>query len=1061
MQWSLGPIVLAASNSRNMKPEKHGPQNLYRSLILLLFFLSATSAYSQRTITGTVLDAETNDPLIGASVTVEGQSGMGTVTDLDGNFSLEVPDGTESIDVSYTGYTTESVPITGRSTVQVNLTNGAILNEVVVIGYGTQKKADVTGAIASFNADNLDERPIARVDQALVGQMAGVRVQQTSGVPGAGFSIQVRGTGSIGANNEPLYVIDGFPLEVAGQNSGGGFGQGNPLDNISPNDIASIEVLKDAAAAAIYGSRASNGVVLITTKQGNQGQAQISLNTSYGWNKTAKKLDVLSAEEWVDRAQEVIDYNWVNSGEGRTVDQTAAQREEILGGFNSNLIKDPRWEQPGHPGLMYVDWQDEVFRTGAVQNHSLSARGGNDFVRYYVSGDYLDSEGIALGVGYKQYSGRANVEVTASDRLTLGLNIAPSYSIASDPGVEGKDQQMHIAAGLVPVVEDTVGLNANTGPYGVYNWGNSRSSPVRVIENSIGDSKIFRTISTLFAEYRLMDGLRFRTSFNLDNADQTQKRYTPAFVTRNRTAGGDFSGYRRQTFVTENTLSFDRTLGSAHNVSAVLGTSYNTSKFDNFAIRTAGGFNSEVITTLNAANINPNSTFTAETENTLVSFFGRVQYSLNDRYLLTGSLRRDGSSRFGPDTKWGTFPSVSVGWRVSEEAFMQNVRRLNTLKVRGSWGLSGNNGIGNYSHVSILGFDNYSFGGALAAGQVPTNFANSGLSWETSETINIGLDIGLFENRIYTSFDYYTKRNSDLLLSIPIPTAVGFSSALTNIGEVLNKGWELEVTSRNLTGEFRWTTNLNFSHNTNEVVQLGPENAPILGGAFDINHNVLMVGEPMYTLYLVQQDGILSQADIEAGAALYGNQVEGDPRYVDADGDGVITPDDRVLSGHPNPDYVWGVTNTISYKGFDLSVLVQGQWGGKIYSTFGRGMDRTGMGFVENTLGLHRDRWRSPQDPGAGERGKAYSSFGRIKNTDWLYPSDYWRVRNITLGYDLGSLIAVNGISKARIYMNVENYFGGDKYDGGYNPEAVNNSGDDYGAFPLAKSIVFGLNLSF
>ncbi|MBB4080980.1 TonB-linked SusC/RagA family outer membrane protein [Lewinella aquimaris] len=1044
-----------------MKPTIFATTRLKRILLLALILGGVHTAWGQQTLSGSVYDEENGEPLIGASIIIPGGTGLGTVTDINGEFALELPEGVEEVEISYTGYAPQIISTVGRSEITVNLASGAVLDEVVVIGYGTQKKADVTGAIASFDAENLDERPIVRVDQALVGQMAGVRVQQTSGLPGAGFSIQIRGTGSIGANNEPLYVVDGFPLEVSGQSSSGGFGQGNPLDNISPNDIQSIEVLKDAAAAAIYGSRASNGVVLITTKQGNQGRAQISLNTSYGFNKTAKKLDVLSAEEWVDRAQEVIDYNWVNSGEGRTASQTSAERQAIIGGFNSNLIKDERWDPPGHPGLTYVDWQDEMFRTGALQNYSLSARGGNDFVRYYVSGDYLDSEGIAIGVGYKQYSARANLEVTANDRLTLGVNIAPSYSIASDPGVEGKDQQMHIAAGMAPVVEDSVGLDANTGRFGVYNWGNSRSSPVRVIENSIGDRKIFRTLSTVYAEYQLAEGIRFRSSFNLDNVDQNDKSYVPAFVTRNRTAGGSYTGYRRQTFVNENTVSIDRTLGTIHSLSAVLGTSYNTSKFDNFAIRVSGGFNSDVVTTLNAANINAGSTFTAETRNTLVSFFGRLQYSLNDRYLLTGSLRRDGSSRFGPDTKWGIFPSVSAGWRVSEEPFMQNVGLINTLKLRGSWGISGNNGIGNYSHVSILGFDNYSFGGSLAPGQVPGNFANSALSWEKSETINFGLDLGFFENRIYTSFDYYTKRNSDLLLSIPVPTAVGFSSALTNIGEVLNQGWEIELTTRNLTGGFKWNTSINFSHNTNEVVQLGPENSPILGGAFDINHNILKVGEPMYSLYVVQQDGILSRADIEAGVALYGNQVEGDPRYVDANGDGVISPEDRVLSGHPNPDYVWGITNSFNFKGFDLSVLLQGQWGGKIYSTFGRGLDRTGMGFAENTLGLHRDRWRSAEDPGAGQRGKAYSSFGRIKNTDWLYPSDYWRVRNITLGYDLGSLIQVNGISKARIYANVENYFGGDKYDGGYNPEAVNNSGDDYGAFPLSKSVVFGLNLTF
>ncbi|GLR18975.1 SusC/RagA family TonB-linked outer membrane protein [Portibacter lacus] len=1018
------------------------------------------STFAQRTITGVITDSKDNLPLIGANVLVPNTS-IGTITEIDGSFTLSVPEDSKSLEISYTGYANKIISIDGVSNVSASLDLGQIIDEVIVIGYGTQKRADVTGAIASYSAEKIDERPINRIDQALVGQLAGVRVKQTSGLPGAGFSIQVRGTGSIGANNEPLYVIDGFPLEVSSQSSSGGFGTGNPLDNINPNDIESIQVLKDAASAAIYGSRASNGVVLITTKKGGDGKAKINLNVSYGFNETAKKLDVLSAEEWVDRASEMIDYAWVNSAEGRTASQSSAEREAILGGFNRNFIKDDRWAQPGHPGLVYIDWQDELFRRGALQNYSLSAQGGNKYAKYFVSGDYLDSEGIAIGVGYKQFSARANMEVTASDRLTIGINIAPSYSIASNPGVEGKDQQMHIAAGMVPVSEESVGLDVNVGNNTPYTWGSSRSSPVRVVENTIGDSKIFRTIGTVFGKLELAEGLNFKTSFNLDNVDQSRKSYTPAWVTRNRTSGGGFSGYKRQTFVSENTLSFDRTFGGAHNVNTIIGTSYNTSKFDAFRIGVSGGFNSDVITTLNAANINPGGTNTTETQNTLISFFGRLQYNFADKYLLSGSLRRDGSSRFGPDTKWGVFPSISAGWRISEEAFLKQVDAISSLKIRGSWGISGNNGIGDYSHVSILGFDNYSFGNSLASGQVPSNFANSRLGWEKSETIDVGFDLGLFNNRVYASFDYYTKRNSDLLLKIPIPTAVGFSSALTNIGEVLNKGWEVELTTRNLTGKFSWSTSVNLSHNTNEVLQLGPENTPILGGAFDINHNILMVGEPMYSLYVVQQEGILSASDIENGAALYGKQVEGDPKYFDADGDGVITPDDRILSGHPNPDYTWGINNTFKFAGFDLGVLLQGQWGGKIYSTFGRGLDRTGMGPVENTLGLHRDRWRSPEDPGAGLRGKANSSFGRIKNTDWLYDNDYWRVRNITLGYNLGDVINIKGISSARIYVNAENFFGADKYAGGFNPEAVNNSGDDYGAFPLSKSLVGGLNFTF
>ncbi|MEQ9441329.1 MAG: TonB-dependent receptor [Cyclobacteriaceae bacterium] len=1013
----------------------------------------------EKTLTGQVTDMETDDPLPGVNVVVKGTT-IGTVTDIEGNYRLTVEDNVETLVFSSVGYTSEEVTIGNQTVINLSLAPDIqSLSEVVVVGYGTQKKADITGAIATMEAKSIEERPLARVDQALVGQMAGVRVQQTSGVPGKGFRVQVRGTGSINANNEPLYVIDGFPLEVAGQNSSGSFSGGSPLDNINPNDIATIQVLKDASAAAIYGSRASNGVVIITTKSGETGKARISFNAYSGWQEPTKHLDVLTADEWVDRAIEMVNYSWVNSGDGRTADQTTAERQAIVGGFDRNVMIDERWQQPGHPGLTYLDWQDEFFRKGILQNYALSATGGNEFVKYYVSGDLLDQEGVAVGVNYRRYSARANVEVQASDKVKFGLNISPTYSIINDPGVEGKDQLTHITVGMVPVVEDSVGVLTGVAPNEIYTWGNSRVSPVGAAQAVVGENRTFRTLSTAYVQYDVLEGLSLKTSFNLDNNDTEIKGYTPSRVSRNRNTTGSFDGFRRQTFVNENTISFDRTFAEQHQVSAVAGISYSFSKLNSWEI--SGTFPSEGVTTLNAATIQPNSTSTFETQNVLLSYFGRVQYNFDDRYLLTASMRRDGSSRFGQETKWGIFPSASVGWRVSEENFMENVAAVSDLKLRASWGLAGNNGIGDYSHIALLDIANYSFGGALGSGLVPQNYANPNLSWEQSETVDIGFDLGLLDNRVYASFDYYTKRNTDLLLNIPVPSATGFTTALTNIGEVLNKGWEVELTSRNLTGPLQWTTNVNFSHNTNEVVQLGPENTPILGGDFDINHNILKVGEPMYSFYVVQQIGILSQQDIDNGAALYGTEQAGDPKYLDANDDGVIDPDDRVLSGHPNPDYVWGVTNRLSYKGFDLSVLVQGQWGNKLYSTFGRAMNRTGMGFVDNALGQWADRWRSAEDPGNGEVPKANSNFGRIKNTDWLYDASYIRVRNITLGYNLGSLINSSFISAARVYVTAENYFGHDNYTGGFNPEAVNTSGDDYGAFPLPKSVIFGVNLTF
>ncbi|MCH4551735.1 SusC/RagA family TonB-linked outer membrane protein [Aestuariibaculum lutulentum] len=1028
-------------------------------LSLLVFTLMYTTSYAQeKTVSGTVTD-QSNLPLPGVNVLVKGAS-RGTTTDFDGNFNISVSSG-ETLVFSYVGFKSAEQVVGSESVYNISLeTDNAQLDEVVVVGYGTQKKTSITGAVASFSAEGLDERPLVRMDQALVGQLAGVRVKQTSGVPGAGFTIQVRGSGSINASNEPLYVVDGFPLDTDGQPS-----------NLNPNDIESIQVLKDASSTAIYGSRGSNGVVLITTKRGKSGKPKISFNTYAGWNETVKKLDVLSAEEWVERAIEHQNYAYVRNygNQGATSSDTNDQRRAILGlgpdDINTAYMYDERWLMPGHPGLDYVDWQDLYFRKGLVQSYQLSATGGNDKARYYISGDYSDQEGIAIGVNNERFNLRANVEVSPSENLKFGINLAPSFGTIDDPGVEGKDAITHIIVGMTPVVESSVGaLYTNTGDFTRYAWAGSRVSPLAEATFNKRTTKRFRNLATVFLEYEFLKGLKYKGTINSDLQMNTTNRFTPSWITRNRTASGSKTGDTRTSFVTEHTLNYVKSFGN-HNLNALAGYSYNEFNFEDYSI-SATGFPSDDIETLNVASTTSGST--SKSKNTLISYFGRLQYDYNEKYFFQATLRRDGSSRFGDNTKFGTFPSLSAGWRITEEDFMKDNGIFNELKLRGSWGLSGNNNIGNYESIANLSNTNYSFGGSFASGQSPSNFANPDLSWEKSESINIGLDIGLFNSRIFTSLEYYTKRNTDLLLSIPVPTSSGFGTALTNIGEVLNKGWEVELTTRNLVGgDFTWTTSANLSHNTNEVKQLGPNNTPILGGSWDITHNILEVGKPMYTLFLVQQDGLLTTEDINNGVPMYGNQEAGDPKYVDQNGDGVITADDRTYSGHPDPSYVWGITNTFKYKGFDLSVQLQGQWGGKIYSTFGRAMYRTGMGIPDNTLGLARDRyiWQEgaivTEADLAGKTRKSPSSFGRIKNTDWLYDNDYWRVRNISLGYDLGSQIQSELISGARIYFTMENWFGGDKYDGGFNPEAVNNSGDDYGAFPLSRSIILGLNLNF
>lgn len=1041
---------------------------LFAIKIILIAVLFSSVQVNAQTVTGTISDASTGQPLPGVNISIEGTT-IGTISDIQGQYSITVPGPETSLRFSFIGYVSQTVIVSNRTTIDVEMAlEQTELSEVIVVGYGTQKRGDITGSVAVMDADQLDERPLTRIDQALVGQMAGVRIKQTSGVPGEAFSIQVRGSGSITANTEPLYVIDGFPLEVSSQNTSGNYAAGNPLDNLNPNDIESIQVLKDASAGAIYGARGSNGVVLITTKKGQSGKARISFNVYTGWNEAQRQCEVLSGEQWVERATEMINYNYLRNDPGtqnRQVTDDYDTRLSNIGSFNSSQILDPRWAMPGHPGLIYYNYQDEAFRRGPVTDYQLSATGGNEYVNYYISGDVLDETGYLIGTDYRRFAFRSNIEAKASEKLTFGLNLAPSYSIQNDPGAEGKDNQMHLIAGFTPVSEDTVGLYMNTGDYPRYTWGGSRNSPIMVMKHTTGRATIFRTLATAYAAYDLIEGLTFKTTFNLDNAQQQRKFYRPAWVSGNpgaRQASGSYSGYNRLTFVNENTLSYNATFGE-NTISAVAGISYSNNTFSNFRISSTGGFTTDYITTLNdAVGINGSSTDTRESRNVLLSYFGRVQYDYQSKYLFTATLRRDGSSRFGNDTKWGIFPSVSAGWRISEESFMDNVSAINNLKIRASWGISGNEAMGgDYESIALLESANYVFNNTFVAGQAPSNFPNSDLGWESSESINLGVDFGIMQNRLFGSFEYYNKVNSDLLLEIPVPSATGFTTALTNIGKVENRGWDLELGGRILTGSLNWTANLTLSHNRNEVLQLGPDNAPILGGAFDINHNILTVGEPMYSIYVVKQDGILSQADIDAGAALYGTQTEGDPKYVDYLEDGVIDADDRQILGHPDPNYIWGVTNSFHFKGFDLTMLVQGQRGGTLYSIFGRAVNRTGTGIADNVLATWDKRWRSPSDPGDGLVGKTTGSFGRIKNTDWMYPNDYWRIRNITLGYDMGRIINTKIFSGFRLYATAENWFGQDKYVGGFNPESVNTEGEDYGAAPLTKSIIFGVNLSF
>jgi TonB-dependent starch-binding outer membrane protein SusC len=1079
-----------------------------RNVITTCLLLISTFTFSQPNfiVTGRVTD-EANKPLEGVTVQVKGANTV-TTTAENGAFEISLPSEKSVLVLSHVGY--EQQEITVGATRQISISMKAAANSmenVVVIGYGTQKRRNVTGAVSSLDARNLEERPLLRVDQAMVGQLAGVRVKQTTGTPGKGFSIQIRGSGSISGGNEPLYVIDGFPLTVNSSNtSNGSFSTGNPLDNINPNDIESIQVLKDAAAAAIYGSRASNGVVIITTKQGHSGKAKISVNVYGGYNEAAKKLEMMNGQQWIDQATEVINATYVAQFKsvGATANDDMATRLSRVGGNNPNYIPDPRWSMPGHPGLQFIDWQDEIERKGQIQNYEVSASGGNDVVKYFLSGNYGSQQGFVINTDYKSYSLRANLEVNPIKILKLGVNVAPTFSVAQDPGVEGKDQIFHQALSLAPVQEDTVGLFPNTGKNFEYFWSSSTNSPYGKLIYNNGTNKRYRTLGTIYADLQIIKGLNFKSSVNLDNVDNIGTTYVP-YITTGRSqevmnangtvtstpsnnprvfngsnvltvnTSGTYRSYRRQTFVNENTLTYNTVIASAHTINVLGGFAYNRDRLDQTSLSSSGGFKSASIQTLNdAVAVTGNTT---STQSVLISYFARLQYGYKDKYFLSGSIRRDGSSRFGINDQFGTFPSASLKWIVTQEDFMKSLDVISDLGLRASYGTNGNDNLPNdYASIATIGSAGYVLGStpAVVIGQAPNVLANPDLRWEKSQTYDVGIDFGILKNRITGSFDYYNKLNTDLLLNVQVPEVTGFTSYLTNVGSVRNIGQELEITSRNLVGKFQWITSANLTHNTNKIESLAPgQNQIIIPNGFTVSDAILRVGSPINSIYVLKVLGFLTAKDIADKVPTYGpNEQPGDFKFEDFDGDGKITEADKQIVGHPNPDYTYGITNTFRYKGFDLNVLIQGQWGGSIYSQFGRSITRPGQGRSDNHPASFVNRWYSETNPGEGRFSKAYSTFNSpiTAATDWLYSSDYVRVRNITLGYNLKNAIKKNFLQDARLYLTLENFFGHDKYVNGLNPEATNTSissnsaypeAGDYGAMPLSKSLIVGLNISF
>lgn len=1065
-------------------------------LMLLLVSFHLNILAQEKTITGTVFD-KAGETVIGASILVKGTVN-GIITDVDGGFTLNnVPDDA-ILQISFVGYKPQNVAVKGQSHLKIILEEDTeVLDEVVVIGYGSVRKSSLTGAVAKMDKKGIQDRPLARPETALQGQLAGVTVRTTNGEPGADMQIRVRGAASVNANSDPLYVVDGVPL--------------NTLSGINPADIASIEVLKDAASSAIYGSRGSNGVVIVTTQKGNVGKPKVSFNASVGFQTLEKKIDLLSAAEWMEFRTKWNDANYLATAQKKGIanasvrDDNATRLANVgikAGTDDSYLyILDNRWfnylsedMKASHTytttpeKLSLLDWQDEVYRLAVIQDYSLSVSGATDNVNYLFSGGYLSQEGLATGTDYERFSFRANVESKINKYFSIGMNLAPTYIVTNGSGrANGKDSQAHKTLSSCPVSEPGVGYMTYVQPNDRYGWADTTSSPSYILNTDINQNRTLRMVGNAFLRITPFQDFRIELSAAANYYDVDGNKYSFSSSGKSwakgegQSSSGSHSTSRIWSTLLQAVANYDHTFGK-HGVSAMLGFS---SEQSSLGYKTEQGFkgpfpNDAIIGSFDGSKVAVGTnTVTEQTPNKLLSTFGRLQYNYDDRYMVSGSLRFDGGSVFGANNKWGVFPAVSGGWIVSNEKFFKNWEQKwwNTLKVRGSYGVTGNNSISNTAAYATLASAVY--GGA--SGFYTNSLGNPDLGWEKTHSTDIAVDLGFLNNRIQLSLDWYTKNTTDLLYQVPVEGASGFSTIWDNLGDIHNEGFEIELNTHNLTGTFKWDTSFNMSYNKNEVKKLGTDNTPIFSGFSGSNYsNILTVGKAVNTYYMYEAVGVWkNQAEIDAYSADHdgkpvtfeGKKIQpGDIRYRDVNNDGKYDKDnDRDYLGSPTPKFVFGMTNRFSYKNFDVSILLTAQTGGKIYGILGRAIDRPSMGAKSNIMGHWRDAWWSEDELGNGSVPYILSqTTGTTLDSRWLYSSNYLRIKNLTVGYKLP--INPRFISFARVYLSIENLAKWDNYYGGYSPEAANVGsgpggasalGLDYGGYPSARTFTLGINVNF
>lgn len=999
---------------------------------------SITISQQQKKITGVVTDKE-GVPVIGANVLEKGTTN-GTVTDADGRFSLDISRNA-TLQISYLGYNTQNIVVGNQTTFAVKLSEDSeALDEVVVVAYGTQKARAVTGSMSKLNNEELKDIPVSNISQKMQGKFSGVQITQANGEPNGGMAIRIRGAASINSGNGPLVVVDGFPITP---------NEGTGLESISPEEIENITILKDAASTALYGSRAANGVILVTTKRAKEGKTDIEFSAYFGATQVSKngRPDVMNAQEFAQFKKEYYE------------DQ--AKYEGYTGGVpecyqNPSALKDG------------TDWYDALLQTALTQNYNLSLQSGTTKVKSAVNLNYNKQEGVVINTYSERFSARANNVYEASDRVTFGLNLSGSYMSGQIiPGLGGgrniigsaflMDPQLKYKNddGTYPISYTQPGMFANPNFYTVLQERNDPKKRMRGTVNTYADVKI-------------IDGLKYRISANADLGSDQAESWVPSianggmFSAPPNPAVGSYETSKYVNWLIENMLTYNKTFAEKHNVDLLVGYSTQKTTSENAKIK-ASDYPDDEVGWFNAA-----TTKVGEGDRNswaMISYLARANYDYMGKYLLSVSFRRDGCSRFGTNAKWANFPSVSAGWIASDEGFMERFDKLSYLKLRGSYGVVGNYNIGDYKHLATIGSYNYVFNNGITPGRGTSGIGNSDLTWETTKQIDFGMDLGLFNDRVFLVYDYYWKNTDGLLYQIDIPYSSGFGNIQSNIGEFRFWGHEIGVETKNMTGKFKWNTSLNLTFNRNKAIKLGTNNTPIGGNGNQEDYNRTEVGKPLGMFYGYVYDGVfMTQEEYEAGPKHVSSMV-GTVRMKDLDGNGVIDNKDRTFIGDPNPDCIFGMTNNFSWKDFDASVVFTGSLGGDL-------IDAT-YEWTENIDGVFNvrkevaERWRSEDNPGNGNIPRTRTGtteLFRYTNSRWVFKNNYITLKNITLGYTIPvkSNPYIKGI---RVYGSAQNLFTIGSYPG-MNPEVNNNTsglyqGVDKTTYPVARIYTIGLNVKF